>query len=68
MLQFPRSDDRGPIEADKAGRKSEMAYQHFRDQMIAAPLKHVAPEVMARIYAAFPRSDDRGPIEAGSGG
>src|SRR5258708_2524878 len=36
---FPRSDDRGPIEARRVLRGEPLGSERFRDQMIAAPLK-----------------------------
>ena len=39
--------------------------RHFRDQLIAAPLKPISVPVDYRDQCvAFPRSADRGPIEA----
>ena len=38
--------------------------QYFRDQLIAAPLKHRGREIGLRNVFIFPRSADRGPIEA----
>ncbi len=62
LRAFPRSIDRGPIEAARSriGRSRTL---DFRDQLIAAPLKptSAASDVTA---LAFPRSIDRGPIEA----
>jgi len=62
---FPRSDDRGHIEACRHAFSFECGL-HFRDQMIAAPLKPAAWNPPAQQKLAFPRSDDRGPIEARS--
>src|SRR5579875_3119370 len=38
-MRFPRSPDRGPIEARKAPLMPRPASFHFRDHQIAAPLK-----------------------------
>ncbi len=41
-----------------------LQYEHFRDHMIAAPLKLVEKRLRMRGLDVFPRSHDRGPIEA----
>src|SRR5437016_3739669 len=61
-LPFPRSDDRGLIEALRWTLAPDSA-TYFRDQMIAASLKpHTLPSIIR--IPSFPRSDDRGLIEA----
>ena len=40
MRLFPRSADRGPIEAALLPADAGSAATDFRDQLIAAPLKH----------------------------
>ena len=62
--EFPRSADRGPIEARVASRCRSIRLRDFRDQLIAAPLKHACATRHACGAARFPRSADRGPIEA----
>ena len=41
-----------------------MIASHFRDQLIAAPLKPDTMTIRSLSVLAFPRSADRGPIEA----
>src|SRR5258708_15976891 len=62
--EFPRSRDRGPIEAMKCRGSTAAARKHFRDHVIAAPLKHHTHRTVRLILAPFPRSRDPGPIEA----
>ncbi len=66
QLPFPRSPDRGIIEATATSGSCLLA-PDFRDPRIAASLKRDAPPDRAGRAAAFPRSPDRGIIEAGRG-
>jgi len=52
--KFPRSFDRGPIEARKTARHIP-GTRHFRDHLIAAPLKRLGsdPEVQAAVISAI---------------
>src|SRR5437870_4861625 len=61
--KFPRSDDRGLIEAC-CRVTGQHGPQHFRDQMIAASLKPYITVTSTPALMLFPRSDDRGLIEA----
>ncbi len=62
-MAFPRSIDRGSIEApDRQG--TWIVVSTFRDQLIAAPLKRLLVEPMGTDHRRFPRSIDRGSIEA----
>src|SRR5579875_2472922 len=61
--QFPRSPDRGPIEALPAC-WGLSASPYFRDHQIAAPLKRASEIRSGEFSPGFPRSLDRGPIEA----
>src|SRR5437868_3229618 len=61
---FPRSYDRGLIEAIWPIKGADWAATHFRDHMIAASLKHPKPRLPRPAFSAFPRSYDRGLIEA----
>src|SRR5579875_3700224 len=63
-MAFPRSPDRGPIEAGVVGGWPEGQPLDFRDHQIAAPLKHCALTLKRKMDVIFPRSPDRGPIEA----
>src|SRR5207244_230917 len=60
---FPRSIDRGPIEAIREW-SSKGTFRHFRDRLIAAPLKLWHDTAFPSTDYTFPRSIDRGPIEA----
>ena len=61
---FPRSVDRGLIEADEIPALKKCHTCPFRDLLIAASLKHVPGVVKVRRNPIFPRSVDRGLIEA----
>src|SRR5579875_1985865 len=63
-MAFPRSPDRGPIEAGGVGGWPEGQPLDFRDHQIAAPLKHCALTLKRKMDVIFPRSPDRGPIDA----
>ena len=63
LREFPRSRDRGPIEAPLV-RIYFFFVGYFRDHVIAAPLKPVLSGFAMAGAALFPRSRDRGPIEA----
>ncbi len=63
---FPRSSERGPIEAICRRNRAIFRYRHFRAHPSAAPLKHAIIESDTVINGAFPRSSERGPIEAES--
>ncbi len=60
---FPRSYERGPIEALPFRRESS-AQHAFRVPMNAAPLKLVIAAASCSAASSFPRSYERGPIEA----
>src|SRR5437660_9756153 len=61
---FPRSIDRGPIEAQDDYRQALELQGYFRDRLIAAPLKRITRITPWPRISPFPRSIDRGPIEA----
>ena len=62
-VSFPRSHERGPIEAyaRRWGLRREF---YFRAHMSAAPLKQAASRSWRISLRPFPRSHERGPIEA----
>jgi len=62
--QFPRSTDRGLIEARFATPTRVGGPTHFRDQLIAASLKPSSGTLLIGCANSFPRSTDRGLIEA----
>ncbi len=62
-MAFPRSTERGPIEALR-GRSSNAPTRRFRARQSAAPLKPEGVEVLRLEQDVFPRSTERGPIEA----
>src|SRR5579875_293003 len=64
MYAFPRSFDRGPIEAMRIERTRDTRTDYFRDHLIAAPLMLGVVCGRAVCKDLFPRSFDRGPIEA----
>src|SRR6516225_4076730 len=61
--QFPRSIERGPIEACYP-RPRLAPLPYFRAQLSAAPLKQGVRHYKIILAAQFPRSIERGPIEA----
>ena len=63
LTTFPRSKDRGPIEAEMLATHLSMR-EDFRDRKIAAPLKLAERREFRTDPVGFPRSKDRGPIEA----
>ena len=60
---FPRSPERGPIEADLESLFIG-TYTNFRALLSAAPLKHGRAVRQVDHLMLFPRSPERGPIEA----
>src|SRR5579875_719098 len=63
-LLFPRSFERGPIEAKKPLVCVSWRSSYFRAHLSAAPLKLLHSLHFAPLYLEFPRSFERGPIEA----
>ena len=63
-MRFPRSIDRGLIEADLKMKMKMKGLGYFRDQLIAASLKLFRPLAAYIAKRPFPRSIDRGLIEA----
>ena len=65
-VTFPRSSERGPIEAvHRLVAATRCVASHFRAHRSAAPLKHVSDQSRrCRRAHEFPRSSERGPIEA----
>ena len=62
---FPRSRERGPIEAASDPSSATIRSASFRAHVSAAPLKRVvAGHYVVVDSAVFPRSRERGPIEA----
>ncbi len=62
---FPRSIERGPIEALIPGQRATAKIQNFRARLSAAPLKLSGLGAGRRLHSSgFPRSIERGPIEA----
>ena len=62
---FPRSNERGPIEAPHPGYAGTPPPSRFRARTSAAPLKLRAYErIASERTREFPRSNERGPIEA----
>ncbi len=62
---FPRSNERGLIEAVRPMRRRTLGPTTFRAQMIAASLKPITYRAgVGRVNQHFPRSIDRGLIEA----
>jgi len=64
MVRFPRSRERGPIEAMYIGLMSNPDATGFRAHVSAAPLKQLVFVQLQQVAAWFPRSRERGPIEA----
>src|SRR5579883_521721 len=60
---FPRSSERGPIEA-AIPRNLSIHSCHFRAHPSAAPLKPISKPFTFSATKTFPRSSERGPIEA----
>ncbi len=61
---YPRSHDRGPIEAQRRRSRLPARKATIRGHMTAAPLK-LSSSLMVKVGSIFyPRSHDRGPIEA----
>ncbi len=60
---FPRSSERGPIEALLA-EQCHQNLSYFRAHLSAAPLKLVPERDIGEGEVVFPRSSERGPIEA----
>ena len=63
-MVFPRSIDRGLIEARNRRILPDDTAHNFRDQLIAASLKHKGNLFQMAPGMKFPRSIDRGLIEA----
>ena len=63
LIGFPRSRERGPIEAS-TNFVTPMYFRNFRAHVSAAPLKRIRLPAAQRLRLAFPRSRERGPIEA----
>src|SRR5271157_1101036 len=64
-MAFPRSRERGPIEAWRGLRGGARDRAHFRAHVSAAPLKQLKFQRLELGLRIFPRSRERGPIEAG---
>ncbi len=62
-LSFPRSSERGPIEASRRPAAIRSS-SNFRAHLSAAPLKQHAARLDDFLAVEFPRSSERGPIEA----
>src|SRR5579883_2980962 len=62
--RFPRSPERGPIEAQRVVEISSRTWQYFRAHLSAAPLKQYKGQYSHSSKREFPRSPERGPIEA----
>jgi hypothetical protein len=61
---FPRSTERGPIEASSGNSCVTDNASDFRVQQNAAPLKRGIDYPIYVSFLLFPRSTERGPIEA----
>ena len=64
LCLFPRSHERGPIEAVLIGSDDVAAMRTFRVHTNAAPLKRKPHLRSVGPSPSFPRSHERGPIEA----
>ncbi len=64
MACFPRSNERGSIEAPPGSVQTFSVATAFRVQTNAAPLKHVPIDPEDDTKGTFPRSNERGSIEA----
>src|SRR5579885_3290495 len=64
MSRFPRSSERGPIEASSRSCRTIRPLHHFRAHPSAAPLKLETADTEFLLEEVFPRSSERGPIEA----
>ena len=65
MIPFPRSIDRGPIEAPK-GRIGVRHARAFPRSIDRGPIEAGDARLRVEPIGQFPRSIDRGPIEAGA--
>ena len=61
---FPRSTERGPVEAVTLRGRGPDRAGPFRARLSAAPLKHAEIASIIRANCTFPRSTERGPVEA----
>ena len=61
---FPRSNERGSIEACSQRRRGNMRRRGFHVRMNVAQLKQVSPADFSVRHHVFPRSNERGSIEA----
>jgi len=65
-VDFPRSHERGPVEASTTPARTTAARGPFRALTSAAPLKPTCHSPPKEKPARFPRSHERGPVEASS--